>query len=122
MTPYENALREKGDYTEYLYMHGIGVQLAEALAELWHKRIRQELGIAVHDSPEIRDIFACRYQGCRYSFGYPACPEIFDEAKLFALLDPSRIGCVLTENWQIDPEQSTSAIIVHHPAAKYFNV
>jgi len=119
---YEKKLFENGEFTEYLYMHGIGVQTAEALAEMWHKRIRQELGIAVHDSPEIRDIFACRYQGCRYSFGYPACPEIFDEAKLFALLDPSRIGCGLTESCFITPEQSTSALIVHHPQAKYFNV
>jgi 5-methyltetrahydrofolate--homocysteine methyltransferase len=119
---YENRLREAGDYTEYLYMHGIGVQMAEALAELWHKRIRQELGIAVHDSANIRDLFACRYQGCRYSFGYPACPNLEDEVKLFELLKPERIGCGLTESHFITPEQSTSAIVTHHPQARYFNV
>ncbi|MGN6367109.1 MAG: methionine synthase [Phycisphaerae bacterium] len=119
---YENKLREGGDYTEYLYMHGIGVQMAEALAEMWHKRVRQELGIAVNDGATMRDLFACRYQGCRYSFGYPACPDIEDEVKLFALLQPERIGCGLTENHFITPEQSTSALIAHHPQAKYFNV
>jgi 5-methyltetrahydrofolate--homocysteine methyltransferase len=119
---YENSLREANDYTEYLYMHGIGVQMAEALAEMWHKRIRQELGMAVHDGSTMRELFACRYQGCRYSFGYPACPDLEDEVKLFELLDPSRIGCGLTENHFITPEQSTSALITYHPEAKYFNV
>jgi 5-methyltetrahydrofolate--homocysteine methyltransferase len=122
ISPYENKLREAGDYTEYLYMHGIGVQMAEALAEFWHKRVRQELGIAVNDPPAMRDLFSCRYQGCRYSFGYPACPELEDEIKLFKLLEPERIGCGLTENFFITPEQSTSALITHHPQAKYFNV
>jgi 5-methyltetrahydrofolate--homocysteine methyltransferase len=119
---YENELREKGDYTEYLYMHGIGVQMAEALAEMWHKRIRQELGIALNDGTTMRELFSCRYQGCRFSFGYPACPDLEDEIKLFELLDPSRIGCGLTENFFITPEQSTSALIAHHAQAKYFNV
>jgi 5-methyltetrahydrofolate--homocysteine methyltransferase len=109
-------------YSEYLYLHGFSVESAEALAELWHKRMRQELGIGVEDSPITRELFTQHYRGSRYSFGYPACPEMSDQDKLFALLDPSRIGCTLTENWQIDPEQSTSAIIVHHPQAKYFNV
>ncbi len=122
ISPYENALREKGEYQEYLYMHGMGVQLAEALAEMWHKRVRQELGIAHHDGPSLRDLFACRYQGCRYSFGYPACPNMEDEIKLFQLLQPERIGCGLTESHFITPEQSTSAIITHHAQAKYFNV
>jgi 5-methyltetrahydrofolate--homocysteine methyltransferase len=98
------------------------VETAEALAELWHKRIRQEMGIAGEDSPRIKELFTQTYRGSRYSFGYPACPDMADQDKLFRLLDPSRIGCVLTENWQIDPEQSTSAIVVHHPEAKYFNV
>jgi 5-methyltetrahydrofolate--homocysteine methyltransferase len=110
------------DYTNYLYLHGLAVETAEALAEFWHKRMRQELGIAGDDSPRIKDLFTQKYRGSRYSFGYPACPNLQDQEKLFALLEPQRIGCVLTENWQIDPEQSTSAIIVHHPAAKYFNV
>ncbi len=115
-------LFESNEYTEYLYMHGIGVESAEALAELWHKRIRAELGIGAGDSPKIRDLFTQKYRGSRYSFGYLACPEMSDQEKLFRLLKPERIGCELTDNWQIDPEQSTSAIIVHHPEAKYFNV
>jgi 5-methyltetrahydrofolate--homocysteine methyltransferase len=110
------------DYTNYLYLHGLGVETAEALAEFWHKRMRQELGIAGEDSPRLKDLFTQHYRGSRYSFGYPACPDMSDQARLWKLLDPSRIGCELTENWQIDPEQSTSAMIVHHPAAKYFNV
>lgn len=88
----------------------------------WRARVVGEPGIAGDDSPKIRDLFVQRYRGSRYSFGYPACPDMSDQEKLFRLLDPSRIGCVLTENWQIDPEQSTSAIIVHHPEAKYFGV
>ena len=115
-------LFERNEYTEYLYMHGMGVECAEALAELWHKRIRAELGIGNEDSPVVRELFTQHYRGSRYSFGYPACPEMADQEKLFRLLKPERIGCVLTENWQIDPEQSTSAIIVHHPEAKYFAV
>ncbi|HYE03435.1 MAG TPA: vitamin B12 dependent-methionine synthase activation domain-containing protein, partial [Phycisphaerales bacterium] len=116
------ALFERDAYQDYLYLHGLSVETAEALAELWHKRIRQELGIAGDDAPRVRDLFTQHYRGSRYSFGYPACPEMADQAKLWRLLRPERIGCRLTETWQIDPEQSTSAIIVHHPAAKYFAV
>lgn len=116
------ALFKANEYKEYLYLHGFGVECAEALAELWHKRIRQELGIGGEDSPRIKELFTQKYRGSRYSFGYPACPDMSDQEKLFRLLDPERIGCTLTENWQIDPEQSTSAIVVHHPEAKYFNV
>jgi 5-methyltetrahydrofolate--homocysteine methyltransferase len=116
------ALYAKNEYQEYLYLHGMGVETAEALAEFWHKRMRQEMGIGSEDSPKIRDLFTQHYRGSRYSFGYPACPDMSDQDKLFALLEPGRVGCVLTENHQIDPEQSTSAIIVHHPEAKYFNV
>ncbi len=115
-------LFERNDYTEYLYLHGFGVECAEALAELWHKRMRAELGIGHEDGTQIRQLFSQQYRGSRFSFGYPACPEMRDQEKLFRLLKPERIGCVLTENWQIVPEQSTSAIIVHHPAAKYFAV
>jgi 5-methyltetrahydrofolate--homocysteine methyltransferase len=115
-------LFERNEYTEYLYLHGFGVECAEALAEMWHKRMRAELGIGKDDSPEIRKLFTQQYRGSRYSFGYPACPDMSDQEKLFRLLRPERIGCVLTENWQIVPEQSTSAIIVHHPEAKYFTV
>jgi len=115
-------LFESNQYREYLYVHGLGVESAEALAELWHKRMRQEMGIGTEDAPNVRDLFTQKYRGSRYSFGYPACPDMSDQEKLFRLLKPERIGCELTENWQIDPEQSTSAIIVHHPEAKYFNV
>ena len=115
-------LFKNDEYTEYLYVHGMGVECAEALAELWHQRMRQELGIAVDDSPHIKELFQQKYCGSRYSFGYPACPDMADQEKLFRLLQPERIGCVLTENHQIDPEQSTSAIVIHHPEAKYFNV
>ena len=110
------------NYKDYLYLHGLSVETAEALAEFWHKRMRQELGIAGDDSPRVSELFTQKYRGSRYSFGYPACPNLSDQEKLFALLEPARIGCELTENWQIDPEQSTSAIVVHHPQAKYFNV
>jgi 5-methyltetrahydrofolate--homocysteine methyltransferase len=115
-------LFKANDYANYLYLHGLGVETAEALAEFWHKRMRQELGIAGDDAPTVKELFTQHYRGSRYSFGYPACPNMSDQDKLFALLDPARIGCHLTENHQIDPEQSTSAIIVHHPAAKYFNI
>jgi len=115
-------LFEANEYSEYLYLHGLSVETAEALAEFWHKRMRQELGIGGDDSPKMRELFTQHYRGSRYSFGYPACPEMSDQEKLFALLQPERIGCRLTENWQIDPEQSTSAIIVHHPQAKYFSI
>ncbi len=110
------------DYTNYLYLHGLGVETAEALAEFWHKRIRQELSISSDDSPRVKELFTQHYRGSRYSFGYPACPDMSDQDKLWKLLEPGRIGCILTENWQIDPEQSTSAMVVHHPEAKYFNV
>jgi 5-methyltetrahydrofolate--homocysteine methyltransferase len=110
------------EYAEYLYVHGMGVECAEALAECWHRRMRQELGIDGQDSPHIKQLFTQKYRGSRYSFGYPACPNMSDQETLFRLLRPERIGCELTENWQIDPEQSTSAIVVHHPEAKYFNV
>jgi len=115
-------LFEQNNYSEYLYLHGMGVECAEALAELWHKRMRQELGVAGDDAPTIKELFTQKYRGSRYSPGYPACPDMSDQEKVFRLLEPERIGCQLTENWQIDPEQSTSAIIVHHPEAKYFNV
>ncbi len=114
-------LFEGGEYTKYLYLHGLSVETAEALAELSHKRIREELGIATDDSPHTRDLFHQKYRGSRYSFGYPACPNLEDQTKLFALLHPDEtIGVHLTTGFLLDPEQSTSAIIVHHPSAKYF--
>jgi 5-methyltetrahydrofolate--homocysteine methyltransferase len=116
-------LFESGDYTRYLYLHGLSVEAAEALAELHHKTMREELGIANEDSPRIGDLFHQKYRGSRYSFGYPACPSMEDQKQLFALLDPEKnIGVRLTETFLLEPEQSTSAIVVHHPAAKYFVV
>ena len=119
---YSAELFKSDNYQEYLLFHGLSVESAEALAEMWHKRIREELGIAGNDAPELSKLFHQGYQGSRYSFGYPACPNLEDQAKLFDLLDPARIGVELTEEYQLDPEQSTSAIIVHHPEAKYFNI
>jgi len=115
-------LFEQHNYTDYLYLHGLSVEAAEALAELWHKRMRAELSIAADDSPDLERIFRQGYRGSRYSFGYPACPNLEDQAKLFTLLNPERIGVELSEEFQLDPEQSTSAIVLHHPEAKYFNI
>jgi len=115
-------LFKSDNYQDYLLFHGLSVESAEALAEMWHKRIREELGIAENDSPELAKLFHQGYQGSRYSFGYPACPNIEDQTKLFELLQPERIDVTLTDEFMLDPEQSTSAIIVHHPEAKYFNI
>jgi len=116
-------LFEGGEYTKYLYLHGLSVETAEALAEFMHKKIREELGIAGEDSPHIRDLFHQKYRGSRYSFGYPACPHLEDQTKLFALLHPEEnVGVRLTSGFLLEPEQSTSAIVAHHPAAKYFVV
>jgi len=116
-------LFEGGEYTRYLYLHGLSVETAEALAEYLHKKMREELGIAGEDSPHIRDLFHQKYQGSRYSFGYPACPNLEDQTKLFALLHPEEsVGVKLTTGFLLEPEQSTSAIVVHHPQAKYFVV
>jgi len=116
-------LFESGEYTKYLYVHGMSVETAEALAEYLHKKIREEMGIAADDSPHIRDLFHQKYRGSRYSFGYPACPNLEDQTKLFALLHPEEnVGVRLTSGFLLEPEQSTSAIVVHHPAAKYFVV
>ncbi len=110
-----------GEYTRYLYLHGISVETAEALAELQHRLMRQELGIAGEDAPRISDLFHQKYRGSRFSFGYPACPHMEDQTKLFKLLKPEEaIGVKLTTGFMLDPEQSTSAIVVHHPGAKYF--
>ena len=119
---YAHQLFKADNYTEYLYFHGLSVETAEALAELWHQCIRQELGIAEHDAGELTQLFRQQYQGSRFSFGYPACPALEDQVKLFTLLDPGRIDVSLSEEFQLEPEQSTSAIIVHHPEAKYFSI
>ncbi len=116
-------LFEGGEYTKYLYLHGLSVETAEALAEFHHKQMRLELGIAGEDSAHIRDLFHQKYRGSRYSFGYPACPNLEDQTKLFALLKPEEnVGVRLTSGFLLEPEQSTSAIVVHHPGAKYFVV
>jgi 5-methyltetrahydrofolate--homocysteine methyltransferase len=118
----EKELMSSGEYRDYLYLHGLSVETAEALAEYWHKQIRTELGIAAADNPDVSKLFAHGYQGSRYSFGYPACPNLEDQTKLFALLDPSQIDVTLSEEFMMEPEQSTSAIVMHHPEARYFGV
>jgi 5-methyltetrahydrofolate--homocysteine methyltransferase len=118
----EKQLFEKGDYQDYLFVHGMGVETAEALAEYWHRQIRIEMGIADQEPEDQRLLFSAKYHGARYSFGYPACPNLEDQAKLFDLLQPEDIGIEMTDEFMLAPEQSTSAIIVHHPEAKYFNI
>ncbi|MGW5264175.1 methionine synthase [Microbispora sp. NPDC004025] len=110
----------KDAYREYLELHGLSVQLTEALAEYWHARVRSELGIGGDES--LDDMLKVNITGCRYSFGYPACPNLEDQVQVMELLDPSRIGVTLSEEFQLHPEQATSALVVHHPEAKYFNV
>jgi 5-methyltetrahydrofolate--homocysteine methyltransferase len=116
------ALFESGAYQDYLFVHGFSVEMTEALAEYWHKRMRQMWGIAGKDATDVRKLFQQGYQGARYSFGYPACPDLSDQAKLDRLMDFSQIGVGLTENYQLVPEHSTSALVVHHPEARYFSV
>ncbi|CAL9323536.1 Methionine synthase (plasmid) [Streptomyces sp. SudanB66_2053] len=108
-------------YRDYLELHGLSVQLAEALAEYWHARVRTELGIAADDPRSLDGMLRTEYQGCRYSLGYPACPDLADRAKIAHLLRPERIGVHLSEEFQLHPEQSTDALVVHHPEANYFN-
>ena len=114
-------LFEANNYREYLELHGLSVQLTEALAEHWHARVRDEMGFSQEDSPQLPEILDQGYRGSRYSFGYPACPDLEQQKQLCELLEPERIGVLLSEEFQLHPEQSTSAIIVHHPEAKYFN-
>ncbi|MBX9627099.1 MAG: B12-binding domain-containing protein, partial [Gemmataceae bacterium] len=111
-----------GKYQDYLYLHGLGVESAEALAEFFHRQLRLEWGIGGDDANEVRKLFKKHYRGCRYAFGYPACPRLDDQAQLFQLIEPGRIGLALSEQFQLEPEQSTTAIVMHHPQAKYFNV
>lgn len=109
-------------YQDYLYLHGLGVEIAEALAEYMHKRIRAELGFGHEDDRDMKKLLKQGYRGSRYSFGYPACPRLEDQALLLKLLSAEAIGVSLSEEFQLHPEQSTSAIVVHHPQAKYFNI
>jgi len=108
-------------YRDYLELHGLSVQLAEALAEYWHARVRAELGFSGEDPQDMKEMFALKYRGARFSLGYGACPELEDRAKIAELLKPERIGVHLSEEFQLHPEQSTDAIVIHHPEAKYFN-
>ncbi len=108
------------EYQRYLLLHGLGVEMAEALAEHWHRRIREELGFADEDGPTLSGLFRQKYRGGRYSWGYPACPRLEDNAKVVELLGAERIGVSVSEGFQLHPEQSTTAIICHHPQAKYF--
>jgi 5-methyltetrahydrofolate--homocysteine methyltransferase len=124
---YAAELFAKDAYRDYLEVHGLGVQLTEALAEYWHRRIREELrfasgaAVAEDDPTEVEEFFKLGYRGARYSLGYGACPELEDRGKIVALLRPDRIGVTLSEEFQLHPEQSTDAIVAHHPEAKYFN-
>jgi 5-methyltetrahydrofolate--homocysteine methyltransferase len=114
-------LFQKNSYRDYLELHGLSVQLTEALAEYWHARVRADLGIAGGDPADLDGILKVGYVGCRYSFGYPACPNLEDRAKVMRLLRPDRIGVALSEEYQLVPEQATDALIAHHPEAKYFS-
>ncbi|WP_275465393.1 methionine synthase [Streptomyces noursei] len=114
-------LFEANSYRDYLELHGLSVQLAEALAEYWHARVRGELGFGGEDPTDVEDMFALKYRGARFSLGYGACPDLEDRAKIADLLQPERIGVQLSEEFQLHPEQSTDALVIHHPEAKYFN-
>jgi 5-methyltetrahydrofolate--homocysteine methyltransferase len=120
-TAYAKTLFDGNEYTDYLYYHGMAVQMAEALAEWTHALIRRELGFGAQEPDNIRDILQQRYQGSRYSFGYPACPNMQDQYKQLDLLKSDRIGLFMDESEQVYPEQSTTAIIAYHPVAKYFS-
>ncbi len=117
-----SVLYAENKYREYLELHGLSVQLTEALAEFWHQRVRSELGFSSEDPSDVDSLFKLDYRGARYSFGYPACPELDDRVKLIELLKPESVGVVLSEELQLHPEQSTDAMILHHPEAKYFSV
>jgi Methionine synthase I, cobalamin-binding domain len=124
---FSHELFDANSYRDYLEVHGLSVQLTEALAEYWHQRVREELRFADgstaagQDSADVTDFFRLGYRGARFAFGYGACPDLEERAKIAALLEPERIGVQLSEGYQLHPEQSTDAIVVHHPEAKYFN-
>jgi 5-methyltetrahydrofolate--homocysteine methyltransferase len=110
----------ENQYQNYLFLHGLSVEMAEATAEYWHHRVREELGFADEDGPSLAGLFRQTYRGGRYSWGYPACPDLTDNAKVVELLGGERIGITVSEGFQLHPEQTTDAIICHHPEAKYF--
>jgi 5-methyltetrahydrofolate--homocysteine methyltransferase len=124
---YAGELFAKDAYRDYLEVHGLSVQLTEALAEYWHRRVREELRfpggaqLCAEDPAEVEEYFKLGYRGARYSLGYGACPELEDRRKIVELLEPERIGVELSEELQLHPEQSTDALVAHHPEAKYFN-
>jgi len=120
-TEYAQKLFAGDRYSDYLYFHGMAVQTAEAMAEWLHAKIRRELGFGDEEPDNVRDMFKQRYHGSRYSFGYPACPNMEDQYKQLELLGSDRINMYMDESEQIYPEQSTSAIITHHPVSKYFS-
>ncbi|WP_298120879.1 methionine synthase [uncultured Aurantimicrobium sp.] len=122
ISEFANELYQANDYRNYLEIHGLSVQLTEALAEFWHARVREELGFSSEDPSDMEGHFKLDYRGARYSFGYPACPDLEDRAKLVELLKPEVIGVTLSEELQLHPEQSTDAMVLHHPEAKYFSV
>jgi 5-methyltetrahydrofolate--homocysteine methyltransferase len=117
-----NEIYAANQYRDYLELHGLSVQLTEALAEFWHSRVREELGFGSEDPLNVEAMFDLKYRGARYSFGYPACPDLEDRIKLVELLKPEVIGVTLSEELQLHPEQSTDAMVLHHPEAKYFSV
>jgi 5-methyltetrahydrofolate--homocysteine methyltransferase len=117
-----NEIYAANQYRDYLELHGLSVQLTEALAEFWHSRVREELGFGAEDPLNVNELFDLKYRGARYSFGYPACPDLEDRIKLVELLKPEVIGVTLSEELQLHPEQSTDAMVLHHPEAKYFSV
>ncbi len=115
-------LFEANRYREYMELHGLSVQLTEALAEFWHARVRDELGFSAEDPPDVEGMFKLDYRGARFSLGYPACPDMEDRHKVVELLRPERVGVTLSDELQLHPEQSTDAFVFHHPEAKYFSV
>jgi 5-methyltetrahydrofolate--homocysteine methyltransferase len=114
------ALYAENRYADYMRLHGLGVEMAEALAEYWHHRVRDEWGYVAEDGPTLTGLFRQQYRGGRYSWGYPACPDLEDNAKVVDLLGGDRVGVTVSEGFQMHPEQTTDAIICHHPQAKYF--
>ena len=127
VSEYAAKLFAANNYRDYLEVHGLSVQLTEALAEYWHRRVRDELVLpdgrpmSTQDPADLDGLLRTDFRGCRYSFGYPACPDLEDRGKLVHLLDAGRIGVTLSEEFQLVPEQATDALIVHHPDASYFN-
>ena len=122
ITEVVNELLNEGEAGDAFHLRGLGIETAEALAEYFHRYIRIELDMANEDSPNIFDLFHCSYRGVRHTFGYPACPNLTDQSKLWPLLKPERISVELSETYQLVPENSIAAIVVHHPEARYFNV